>query len=292
MKVDIGRVFSNTWEMIKQRFWLLLGMWAVYLGIQIVFGMVFGGILGGSMFALGAGAGGLDDPAMLGGLGIGVILLMIIFYFAYIVLMVAQQCSMTALATPMFKLRFGEAIKVGAKGGLTFLGIILAFLVAYFAFAIVAGIFVGILSVMGETVAGVMGVIVALLFLPVIIFLAMRLSVLVPVVAVDRVFNPITAIQKTWAMTKGNVLAIFVIYIVVGILAMVLVALPFGMIFGSMAAIGTGGDSAGAVAAIFGSLFLFFPLFLVYSIVAITIVACLHSELSDTGTQSVEDTFG
>lgn len=292
MKVDIGRVFSNTWEMVKQRFWLLLGMIAVYFAVQMVFGIVFGGVFGGALAAMGASAGSFDDPSMmLGGLGIGMIIFLLLFYVAIFLITFAQQCSMSALASPLQNIRFGDAIGIGFKGGLTFLGIIGLLIVAYIAFAIVGAIVGFVLSFLGEAAA----ILIALLFFPAIIYLGLRFAVVVPVVAVDREFNPIKALQRTWQMTSGNVLAILVVFIVVTIAAMVLMGIPFFLMFGSLAALGASGDPSaamGAVGAFVGIMLLLVPLFLIYSIVSVTVTACLHAEMSDTGTQNLEETFG
>jgi len=295
MKIDIGRVFSNTWAMIKERFWVLVGMVVTYFAVQMVLMMVLGTGMAVTFAGVGAALGDGDDfGLMAGGLGVGAIIMLILFYVAIFALTFAQQCSMTALATPMHRVGFGDAFKTGMRGGLTFLGIILAFIVAYIAFFIVVGILGAIFSIIGDVGAILVGI--AMIPLTIfIIYVLLRVSVIVPVVAVDRVFNPITAIQNAWAMTKGNVLAIFVVYIVVSVVAGLLLLLPFGMMAGAFAAIGPGADASdamGAIAAMFGVMLLFVPLFLIYSIVSVTIVACLHAEMSDTGTQSLEETFG
>ncbi len=291
MKVDIGRVFSTAWATIKERFWLLVGMVVVYFAIQAIFGMVFGGVIGGAVFAMGAGASGLDSPEMLlGGLGIGMIVLLFIFYLAIFVLMFAQQCSMSALATPLQRLQFGDAFGVGFKGGMTFLGIIFFLILGYIAFVVVAALLGVVLSFMGDAAP----LIVAILFFPALVYLGLRFAVLVPVVAVDKVFNPIKALQRSWQITGGNVLAILVVYIAVSVVALALLGIPFLMMAGSFAALESG-DAAGAMGAlgaVFGIFLLFIPLTIIYSIVTVTVTACLHAELSDTGTQNLEETFG
>lgn len=99
--IDIGRVFSTSWAMLRQRFWLLAGMWGVFFAIQLA-GLFVLGILMAMVGVAGAAAGGgLDDPTAMAGLGVGVILLMVLFYGAYLVLVLAQQAAMVTLASPL-----------------------------------------------------------------------------------------------------------------------------------------------------------------------------------------------
>ena len=292
MTVDIARVFSDSWSIIKQRFLVLLGMWVVFFVINIVYTIVAGGVLGGSIFALGAAASsGLDDPELLlGGLGIGAILMMILFYIGSIVIILAQQCAMSALSTPLREVQFGDAIKLGLKAGVTFIAITVLVVIAYILVAIVYGIIGVVLSLAGD-IGTFLSV---LLFVPVLIYLGLRISVIVPVVAVDRTFNPITAIRRTWSMTAGKVLSILVVYLAIIAIALVLLGLPFLMMFGSAALAGATGSEGAAVAAagtIVGGFLLLIPMFLLYSIVTIVIIACLHAQLTDTPAEEVARTF-
>lgn len=293
MTVDIGRVFSNSWEMVKQRFWILLGMWALFFAVQMVFSTVFTAVLGGSMFALGAAAGGLDDPNMLmaGGFGIGFILFTIIFYLGYIVIMLAQQCAMAALASPLDRVAFGDAFRTSFRAGLTFFGVTLLLVIAYFAFALAGVLVAALLSMLGDAGAIIAGI----LIVPAVIYLVLRLSVIVPVVAVDRTFNPVQAIRRTWQMTGGNVLAILVVSVISLVIALALLGIPIALMFGSLVAIGSGSTdpaaALGAMGSIIGGVLLLFPLFIVYSIVSVVINVCLHAEMTDSQTARLEETF-
>lgn len=293
MKVDIGRVFSNTWEITKQRFWLLLGMWGLFFVVQMAFSTAFTVVLGGSMLAIGAAVGSFDEPDMLmaGGMGIGFVLISIVFYLGYIAIMLAQQCAMAALATPLERVAFGDAFKTSFKAGLTFLGVVVLLVIAYFIFALAAGLFAAALTILGDAAA----IIAAILIFPAVIYLVLRLAVLVPVVAVDRTFNPIEAIRRTWRITNGNVFSILVVSIISIVLALALLGIPVALMFGPLIALSSQGpDPAGAVGAIgsvFGGVLLLFPLFIFYSIVSVIINACLHAEMTDSQAARLGETF-
>ena len=292
MAIDIARVFSQSWEMIKERWLLLLGMWLAFFVINIVYTMVGGGVIGGSMFALGAAAaGGLSDSEMLmGGLGIGGALMLIVFYIGSIVIIFAQQCAMAALATPLRRTPFGEAIGIGLKAGVTFIAIAILLAIAYLVFGIAYMLVAVVLSLLGSVGA----ILSVLLLIPVLLYFAVRLSVIVPVVAVDGTFNPIKAISRTWSMTSGNALPILAVYAVIIGIALILLGLPFFLMFGSLFAAEAGAGDAAAVAAIgsmIGGFFLLVPMFLIYSVVAIVINTCLHAQMTDTQADEVAETF-
>ncbi|EAQ27606.1 hypothetical protein NAP1_08437 [Erythrobacter sp. NAP1] len=291
MSVDIARVFSDSWTIIKQRFFQLLGMWIVFFVLNLLYTMIGGAFIGGSVFAMGATAASVDDPGMLlGGLGIGVAVMMFAFYLGSIVIIFAQQCAMSALGTPLRPVQFNDALMAGFKGGVTFIAIAILLAIAYFAFFLVSALIGLVLS----AIDGAAVLLTTVLFFPLLVYLALRLSVIVPVVAVDRVFNPLTAIRRTWGMTSGKVLSILGVYLVIIAIALVLLGIPFFLMFGSVFLAGaSGSDAAGLAAAgsMIGGFLLLIPMFLIYSVIAIVISACLHAQLTDTRVEEATQTF-
>ncbi|WP_298467916.1 hypothetical protein [uncultured Erythrobacter sp.] len=280
MSFDIGRVFSNTFAMVKERWGPMLGLWATFFGALLLYAMVFGGVLGGSAVAMGAAfSGSLDNPAALGGMGIGFILMMVVFYIGYIAIALGQQGAMIAMASPIQNVTFGEAFTLGLKGGLSFLGVIVLLMIAY---VVVLLLGAGLAAILGEAGA----VILAILILPVAIYLACRMSVLVPVIVVDRVFNPIKAITQTWATTRGNVLGIFLIYVGFTVLALIAIGIPFALLGGMM---GAGGEP-GVLTMVFGFLIMI-AIFIGFTLVSSSMIASLHAEISDTHVEDLSETF-
>ena len=286
MNIDIGRVFSNTWEMIKQRFWLLLGLWAVFFAVQMVFAIIFSVIMGGSFAAAASGGG----DAMLEGLGVGAMVMIFILYIGYIMIALAQQCSMTEMASPIEKPEFGQAFTNGFKAAPTLLGLIFLLLLGYIGFAIVAAIVGAILSILGE----IGGWLMLLLIIPAALYLMARLSVIVPVVSVDKERNPFKAIGRTWNMTNGKALPIIVVFLIVIGVALLMIGIPIFVMFGSAFGAAASGDpsaAAGAVAGVIGGFLLIFPLFIIYSIFSAAIISCLHAEVTDSTAEKAQETF-
>lgn len=289
--IDIGRVFSTSFAMLRERFWPLVGMWALFFVIQMAgvvllsIGLAVVGIAGG---AAGLGAG-LDDLSALAGLGIGMIIFIVLYYAAYIVILLAQQAAMVALASPLEDPSFGGALSRGFMSALPFLAITLLLMLAYLAIALAVGAVLGAVGLGSETASGFLGILIALLFVPVAIYFGCRFSVLVPVVAVDQVFSPIAALRRSWALTRGKVLQIFLALLCFILISAVALGLPFGLIFGAVFA---GGDDPAALGglAIIGFL-LMFPLFIIYTIYASAFTASLHSEVTDGGAEALEEVF-
>lgn len=289
--IDIGRVFATAWAMLRQRFWLLLGMFAVFFAIQMVGSTLLGIVLAvmGAAGAMSFGAG-LEDPAAITGMSIGFIIFMVLFYGAYLVLVLAQNAAMVTIASPLEEASFGTAMMRGFKSALPFVAISVILLVAYFAVAALVFGVAGAAGFGGGAAGSIVGVVLLLLFMPVVIYLGCRFAVLVPVVAVDQVFNPIAAIRRSWAVTQGRVLGIFVATLVFGVLSLVLLGLPFLLIFGSM--LGSEGDpGAAAIGGVLLGLLAFIPLFVVYTMFAAAYAAALHSEVTGGGSERLEEVF-
>lgn len=284
MKFGVGDVLSKTMDILKERIGALIGLYVVFFVIQMVAFLAFGLLGGASMMSLGAGA----DPSA--GLGGGMILGLFVFYLVYFLIYCAQSLSMSAKASPLRNYDIGDALGVGFRFSLTLLALFIILGVIAFIGSLVLGLVIGLVA--GGTGSPEVGSALALLLiLPLAIYLACRLSVTSPVVAVDEVKNPVSALSRTWTMTKGNVLTIFLSYLVLFVIAIVPLAL-FGLVFaGSIAgAVAGGTPELGGGIVIAG--FLVFILFSVlFASAASAMVAVLHSMMTDSEGESLEATF-
>lgn len=287
--IDIGRVFATAWAMLRQRFWLLLGMVAVFFAIQIVASMVLGIVLAimGAAGAVGIGAG-LDDPAAITGMSIFFVLVMVVIYGAYLVLVLAQQAAMVTIASPLEDPSFGNAMARGFKSALPFFVISVILGIGYVALGAVVFALVGVAGFGGGLTGGIIGIVLLLLFMPVMVYLGCRFVVLVPVVAVDQVFNPIAAIRRSWAVTRGRVLGIFLANLVLAVLTLAVFGVPFGLIFGTAV---SGDPASGAPLLLLLLPFVFLPLIAVYVMFATSYMAALHSEVTGGGSERLEEVF-
>ncbi|MEO0463668.1 MAG: hypothetical protein AAF127_11095 [Pseudomonadota bacterium] len=289
MNLDIGRVFSTTIETIKERIWPMIGLYAVFFAISIVFLLVGGGLLGASMAGamMSLGAGGLDNPAALGGFGFGAIIGMIIFYVLYLALIFAQQASMSAMASPTRRVLFGDAMSAGFRAGLTSVALFLLFFIVYIIAALVIGLVFAALAFVSE----ILVFLGAIALLPGLIYLVCRLAVIVPVMAVEGVFNPITAINRTWQVTRGNVLGILIVMLLGALITLAILIVPGFLIFGMAGGAAAGDMTGGAVALLSIGFLLFIPLFIISQVFSVTLTTVLHSEISDDHLEEMTEMF-
>ncbi|MFO6429048.1 glycerophosphoryl diester phosphodiesterase membrane domain-containing protein [Erythrobacter sp. W302b] len=288
--MDIGRVFSISFAMFRQRFWLLLGIWLVFLVIQFAAAIaIFVGVIGMGLAGAAGLAGGLEDPAAFTGLGIGMIAAVVLFYAGYIVILLAQQAAMVTIASPLEEPSFGGAMVRGFRSALPFFALAVLLMLGYFILALGIMMLLGVSDAVGGSGGRAFAAILPILFLPVIIYLACRFAVLIPVVAVDQVFNPITALRRSWSVTRGKILAILLALIAFVVVSLVAVGLPVVLLIAAADA-AEGGSGAGAVLAIIGGL-LIIPVMIVYTLFAAAFTASLHSEVTGGGSDRLEEVF-
>lgn len=287
--IDIGRVFATSWAMLRQRFWLLLGMFAVFFAIQMVGWIVLTIVLAvmGAAGAVGIGAG-LDDPAAITGMGIFLILVMVLFYCAYLVLLLAQQAAMVTIASPLEEASFSTAMVRGIKSALPFIVISVILGIGYVALAALVFGIAAAAGLGGGGAGEIVSIVLLVLFMPGIVYLGCRFAVLVPVVAVDQVFNPIAAIRRSWAVTQGRVLGIFLALLALGVLTLLVFGLPFGLVFTTA----INADPASGLPLLILLLpFVLLPMFVIYTMFASAYAAALHSEVTGGGSERLEEVF-
>lgn len=281
MQTSVSRIFSKTGETLKTRSGPLFGLWATFFAAQIVLMVGLVAVIGVSTFA-GASADG--SPFGFGG---GMILGIIVMYLVILLIAAAQNASLTAMASPLQRISFGDALNAGVRSALPMLGVIVLLLIGYFVCALVAGLVFGVVATLGKPIAVLLG----LLLIPAVIYLACRLCVINAVVAVDGVGNPVTAIARGWAMTRGHVSTILgaVLLFLVG--TVVLGGLLFYSYFTSMMAAATMGQPPSAGGSLL-TILAFFVYSIAVSIVGAALFAVIHGELSDTSATRTTDVFG
>ncbi len=280
MDFSVSKIISGTMAIVRERFGPLLGLWAIFFAANIAILLVFGLALGGSILSVSS----LENPE---GLGAGMIVSMIIAYFVYFLVSLAQVGSMNAMASPLQKLSFADALSAGARSAPTLLGAAILLMIAYFICAIALGVLGGLLAMAGK--AGT--VILLLLVIPPILYLVCRMALIAPVAAVERVSNPVAVITRSWALTKGNVLTIFLTFLVFAVVAFVAVGLLFVPLMGMMASIKNGAAEAPSLGSMAAAIVGVFIVSVLLSIVSATLSAVMHGALSGSTGQASSDTF-
>lgn len=284
--MSVSDVLSTTLAMLRSRGIGLVAIWLGFIVLIVLLAAVFFGVAGGgALLASGIGGGGLGAGA-----GLGFLVVVVAFYFVYILVYMAQSLAMAHYASPLVQADIGASFGVGFRRSLTMLGLVMLLLVLYF---VAAMVFAMVAAALGS-LADVLGVVLGLAMIPVGIYFLCRLSILLPVVAVDGVGNPASAISRSWRLTSGNVLAIFLAllaYIVAAVVVFgAILAIFTGSTQGLQSSLATGGGPGfGAMA---GMVIIFAVVGLVFAAAGAALMSAIHSKLSDMGAETLAETFG
>ena len=199
----------------------------------------------------------------------------------FLALTVAQfvgSLSLLALLTDRGRPTVGEAMGIGIRSIPTYLA---AQILSALAVGLAVGIPLGIVAAAGSPIAVAL---VGFALVLVGVYLFVKFSLIAPVIAIDGVRNPITALRQSWRLTKGNsfriVAFMLLLFFTIGIIA-ALVSGIFGLIFSALgsqiADIGTGLVSA-VVNTFIGVIFL-------------VVIAAVHRQLSGQSPEGLAKTF-
>jgi hypothetical protein len=293
--MGVGQVLSDTFGMVKARFGSLIGLWAIYFGITIVLFFAFAiaiGMAGIGSLATMASGNSLNASGSFAAAG-AMAAVVALFYLAFLLVSMAQYASMILLASPLRQLTVGEALGTSLRAAPALLLLIVVLVIGYIVLTIPLAIFV---SAFPAEESGA-GAILLLLLLPVLVWLGCRLSTLFAVVAVDGVRNPFTAIARTWHLTRGHALIIFlatmVFLVILGVIAAISLLPSIGMLR-SMAD-PAGVAEAGATASAVGGFLLFglgmLALSVLYVVCYSAFVAAIHGSLTGAAGEGAAETF-
>jgi hypothetical protein len=271
--------------MVKDRFGPLLGLWAIYFAITIALTIVFG--IG--MAAVGvAGMATMEESGNPLAMGGGMVVLVVLLYAGYLLLTMAQYASLILMASPTGRPAFGDALSSGWRAAPALLLLMVVLILGYVAIALLFG---GAGSALGS--AG--GTVFALLMFPVLAWVGCRLALLFAVVAVDGVRNPFTAISRSWRLTDGHAMAIFLASLVFMVILVVICGVALLPSFGMLSSMADPESLAEAGGAAAGGMLLLMLGFLVASAL-LTIgysafMAVLHGTLTTAGGEGAAEAF-
>lgn len=276
MNFDMNSCWSRAVELIQANFQLLLIVAAVFLLLPNV-----------AIYMLVPNMQALVDPmadpdvvaAQMEGL-IGPLIGGGLFSLAF------QLAGYSAMVALMGDNRptVGQALGTGAKTVPSLFAVTLLFFVMYFLGAMVIIVPISLLAgLAGSAVFGIIGVIPVVLF---VAWLAGRVCMAMPVMVLEGTLNPITAITRSFALTKPKQWPIIGFWAVI-IIVMIVASLIFTGVFGVIAALaGTGLVSAmilGLASGFTG---------MVYGMVLCAIAVAMHGQLAGPSEAAIEDTFG
>ncbi len=138
-------------------------------------------------------------------------------------------------------------------------------------------------GVAGSPFLGVIG------FIPVLVFVAWlsaRMSMTLPVMVLEGTLNPITALLRSFALTKPKQWPITGFWTII-VVVMVIASLIFTSVFGLVAAIAGTGTVAALILGLASGL-----TGMVYGMVLCGVATAMHGQLAGPSVEAIEDTFG
>lgn len=194
------------------------------------------------------------------------------------VLQFIGSLSLLALLTDRGRPTVREALSNGLGSTPSYFA---AQVLAALAVALAIGLPVGLIAAAGSPVAAVLvGIVLAVAG----IYVFIKFSLIAPVIAIEGVRNPITALARSWRLTKGNSLRIFgffiLLFLTIGIIA-ALVTGVFAVVFSAfdsqIASIGNG-----VVGAVINS---------GLTVLFLVVIAAIHRQLAGQSPEGLAATF-
>lgn len=202
-----------------------------------------------------------------------------IWLLLYAVISYIGTLALLALLRDSSRPTVGEAIKAGAIAFLPYLG---AQVLIGLVLVVVVGGLLGAIFASGVTALIVLGVTAAL---AVLAYVYTKTSLVAPVIAIERIFNPVKAIVRAWRLTSGNSVRLFLFYVLLFI-AFIVIAIVLSMIIGLLTLALGEGHAAVIVSAIFNGL-----MGAVATVIFIAVIASVHRQFAGPSAEQVGTTF-
>lgn len=152
--------------------------------------------------------------------------------------------GLLALLTDRGRPTVGEALKSGVAYFLPYLGAQILMVLLFFVLILVG-------AAIGSIGGAAIGALVGIVALVAAIYVYVKFSLVIPVIVVERIANPVRALGRSWALTKGNSVRLFLFYLLL-LIALLVIAIVIGLVVGLLGAL-AGPSSASLLGAIVNS---------------------------------------
>lgn len=276
MSFSIGRAISQSFEILSAKFGPMLGVTLIATALSwAVLGSYMGSMAGSMLLNPTAG-----EAEMMRGMGAGLILV----YLLNFAIGVTGDAATCALCSDRQAHTIGSALSAAVRALPTLAGTLLLFVVAMIGVTLVLGMVIGIMSMSSRNPAMIL--IVTLLMMVGFAYLGTKLSLILPVIAIDEVRNPFNAVGRSWQLSSGNTFKVFAFYfivmMVIGIIMVTVMLATIGVpVPGSM-------PQLGAIRGLMIGLMIFAMLIKLFFI---AMVSAVHRQLSGPSDHMVHETF-
>ena len=203
------------------------------------------------------------------------------WWWLIVVYMLAQivgYLALLALLRDSGRPTVGEALKTGLVA-------LLPAFAAYILTAVGLGLAIGLLAGLATaTGSGAVAFIVVLVCIVVAVYVYVKVSLTGPVMAIDKVFNPLAALARSWRLTKGNSFRLFLFYALLIVVYFVISVVVTSLLGAAMFAFGqsTAQMVQGIVTGCLGAL---------VTVVFVAVIAAIHRQLAGPSAAAVSQTF-
>lgn len=188
--------------------------------------------------------------------------------------------ALLALLRDDTKPTVGEALKVGIAGLLPYIG---AQLLAGLGLGLAIVVLIGIPAAAG---LGAIAAIFMLAAIPLFAYVMIKISLVSPVIAIEKLMNPVAILKRSWSLTKGNSFRLLGYYVLL-LIALLVISMVIGIVFGLFSALLGTGTAFQLINAVFSGL-----LSGAATMVLAGVMAAIHRQLAGPSTGSLENTFG
>lgn len=192
---------------------------------------------------------------------------------------IVGQLAVLVLIARAGRVTVSEAIREALSGVLPYVG---SQLLVMLATMVAAGIVAALAAATGSVA---LAVVIGIAVLGLAIYVAVRLSLVPAVIAIERLRNPVAVLQRSWDLTRGNAGRIM-LFVFLLVLALAVIGTVVGVVLGVALALIAGAEGArigGAV--ISATIGAGFTLYIVAAF------AAMHRQLAGSGGAGLDDTF-
>ena len=200
-------------------------------------------------------------------------------WWIYIVFGLVQAVGvmgLLALLTDSSRPTVGEALGFGVKA-------LVPYLVAQILFGLIMVAVPFLLMAIGGLIGIGVAALLAFVGMILAVYIWIKFSLISPVIAIEKVMNPISALARSWQLTKGNSFRLLAFYALLVICVMVL-WLVVSMVLSLFSVMG---EEIGLFAMAIGSGLMS----MAFSTVMLLVLAAIHRQLTGTDGEPVSKTF-
>ena len=192
--------------------------------------------------------------------------------------------AMLGLLTDRTRPTVGQAIGAAIKALPSMIGAALLFFFGYMMAIVVLAALAGALSKV--TGLGALVTILVVALIGGVVYAMIKLSLVLPVIVIDRVHNPLAALVRSWQLTRGNSLRLLAFYLLLG-LAYLVIVMVVSMVSMALAALIAGQGKVslligGAISGVVGA---------AASALFTAILAAIHRQLAGPSAEAIGATF-